>query len=644
MKKIDFFLLLFVIMLSEVNAQQCTGNESINQTFVSFEVTSADTVCSPYMRSLTRSLPGRTVVYLDISAAVGAECFVYEGTSVDIPLGQINDNRTFWIEIPTGVTVFTFQCFKIFQGFALAVQTVEFVTQEVNDLQTSITVTSLNHPANYPQNHLQETVLRSTVPAEYSISFNSPFALQSADWLYILSDGGTALAYTLLPPVPSSVPSPFFINGTEIKIRFSSNDDIQVIFGFSMNIAFVKDLPTTNPPTTEQELTCKPDGKAEIRISNASLVALSCSDGEDDLYVSPNLVEDLSELDPSCVANASNPNFDLYFNNLTSSCTTIQASNGTLFIELVVRCQQNFTTTAAIQRYESKCIKYECEYNLTEVTNSSAILPRIIKQSLDEVKGTGTILPKLIFTDETYSNESENNVVITVPNYVYSKVEITTAEVNFSFFLQVTQCWATQTEDSDSNPRYSIIHSSCPDINANEPSDAVEIDRNYQSNYAAFRFRSFVWTGAIDDDIYVHCQVTICYNSENNQCPSVPVCNKRRRRDWIPEKSQSQVVSSGPLRIRQSKKDTCYEQNGGCSDVCEMRIKDVICSCLEGRVLDIGRKICREKTFEVAEITKVEDQQAIILLGLVIVAIVVCITGFFIKWKRNNGKLVQNLI
>ena len=53
------------------------------------------------------------------------------------------------------------------------------------------------------------------------------------------------------------------------------------------------------------------------------------------------------------------------------------------------------------------------------------------------VQATGTFPVKLIFTDDTYSSELAGDRVVTVPDFVNAKVELSLSGNNNSFFVQV---------------------------------------------------------------------------------------------------------------------------------------------------------------------------------------------------------------
>ncbi|XP_076801576.1 uncharacterized protein LOC143446021 [Clavelina lepadiformis] len=487
------------------------------------------------------------------------------------------------------------------------------------DFVSSVTVNSTNYPSAYPTDYLQETIITSGGVTEFTITFLEPFTVDEGDLLCIKFDDGTELHYSDV----SQAPDPVEKNATKITIQFSTDEDDEGP-GFSLYIA-------GGEPEPEPELTCTSEGETNIRINDDTLTALSCSDPGDYVYVSPTPVEDLDTLDPACVANSSYPSFDLSLNN----CTIVQQTDGVLTVISSVRCQQNLTTSASILRYQYNCINLTCEYNITELLSTSAILPKIIKKRLDAIKEMGSFVVKLIFTDDTYAVELPSNYVVTVPNYVHAKAEMVTSENNSSFFVQVTRCWATRGVQS-SEPSYSIIVQSCEDPSSFDPVDAIQIDRNYEADYSTFRFRSFVWTDALEEAIYLHCEVIICLNSEEEPCPSRPTCDKkRRRRDLFSAGPRSRVISSGPLRVQQKEKESCEKKNGGCSDLCEMRSVEVMCLCNEGRELEGDGKSCHDKTSEVVEILEV-NKQFTALHVVAIIAISICGLGLFLKLKGNR--------
>ncbi|CAK8684803.1 unnamed protein product [Clavelina lepadiformis] len=615
---LTFFLL---VITAKESIQLCEESVTLDSPIVNSVVDNAGSFCNPYQRTYSRAIEGRTVFRADGISVTPARCNVYNGTSnASEPLGAITDGAVCWVEIPDDVVLFTVQCFDIYSSQRFICQTANFTTEEI-DFDSSATVSSANYPSNYPSEHLQETIIRSNEVVEFTITFLEPILFDRAEVLCIKFDDGTELPYADVVIAPD----PIIKNASEITIQFSTNEN-EEFTGFSLDIR--GPLP---------EITCTSQGTTDISINGDTLKTLSCSDPGDYLYISPIPVDNLTTLDPACVANSSFPNFDLQF----SDCSSIQQTNYTITVVSTVRCQQNLSM-AAIQRFEDKCINFTCEYNVTELWSTSGIIPKVMKVILDGVQATGTFPVKLIFTDDTYSSELAGDRVVTVPDFVNAKVELSLPGNNNSFFVQVTRCWATQ-DAHFSDPSYSIIHDSCEDLNSFDPPDAKEIDTNYDANFAAFKFRSFVWTGAIEEEIYLHCEVTLCFNSDDDPCPPRPSCaKKRRRRDSVDDGFKSRVIStSQPLRIRQNEKESCEKENGGCSDVCEMRSADVMCLCYVGRKLAKDGKSCQDKASEVLEIREANDQSNV-LLALVMIATVICALGLVLKLK-GNGKTLLNL-
>lgn len=61
---------------------------------------------------------------------------------------------------------------------------------------------------------------------------------------------------------------------------------------------------------------------------------------------------------------------------------------------------------------------------------------------------------------------------------------------------------------------------SCPADNSFDPSNAINVTRNYQPNIVQFQFLAFAWTETLDQDqsMYIHCDTEICDTNLEEGC------------------------------------------------------------------------------------------------------------------------------
>ncbi|CAK8691415.1 unnamed protein product [Clavelina lepadiformis] len=577
----------------------------------------------------------------------GEDCKIYKGLSLDMEdlLRVIKNPGIGWVDIPEGST-FTVDCTSA-ADIVIGIMEVEYNSAEVL-LPTPGTTAYEAQMLPYPTNFTDEVVFRSSVQCTFYIQ-NFGIGIKPDDWLFMLPDEDSPDAGFRVNSVYSfDTAETRSLQAKILRLQLASfgvsgNGDAYM-FRITANESCVQDFPPTEPPPPppSPELECGEDGEVKIRLSNDTLDDLQVEEN-DAIVISSLPVHDLNSIDLGCLANSTHPEFNLGITN----CSSVESTGDLLQATFTVRRHIYFNQSQPIQRYNDSCVNLTCEWNLTVVVNSSAIFPEIKKLELDAVEEKGEFDVGISFTnDSTYSTELPENSAVKVSDYVHVKVDLTGVDLDSSLHLQLTDCWARPNEIATGSPMYSIINDSCPADNSFDPDDAIMIDRNYDVKYSIFKFRSFVWTLNQEQAIYVYCDVTICHNDVGSGCDSQPECpgDKRRKRDLESSQSQHRVVASGPIFIAQNKKEKCEELNGGCSDLCELRHDDVICSCYNGRKLQENGKTCEEaENHELVEIFE-EKNDSILLAAVALVALVTIVVGVVLKQRsRSKKKNVLNV-
>ncbi|XP_076806472.1 uncharacterized protein LOC143449989 isoform X2 [Clavelina lepadiformis] len=574
----------------------------------------------------------------------GEDCKIYQGFSLDMEdlLGVIKSPGIGWVDVPEGST-FTVDCTSA-ANIVIGIMEVEYNSTEVS-LPTPGTTAYVAEMSEYPTNFTNEVVFRSSVQCTFNVQQNGN-GMSDDDWLFMLPDEDSPDAGIRVGGLDAfGTGETRSLQAKTLKLQLATfgmaRDQDNYSYRITANESCVQDFPPTEPPppTPSLELECGEDGEVKISLSNDTLDDLQVEEN-DAIVISSLPVHDLNSIDPECVANSTHPEFNLGITN----CSSVESTGDLLQATFTVRRHIYFNQSQPIQRYNDYCVNLTCEWNLTVLVNSSAIFPEIKKVQLDAVEKKGEFDVGISFTnDSTYSTELPENSAVKVSDYVHVKVDLTGVDLDSSLHLQLTDCWARPSEIATGSPMYSIINDSCPADNSFDPDDAIMIDRNYDVKYSTFKFRSFVWTQDQEQAIYVYCDVTICHNDVGSGCASQPACpgDKRRKRDLESSQSQHRVVASGPIFIAQNRKEKCEEFNGGCSDVCELRHDDVICSCYNGRKLQENGKICEAENHELVEIFE-EKNDSILFAAVALVALVTIVVGIVLK-QRSKSKNVLNV-
>ncbi|XP_076808926.1 uncharacterized protein LOC143452006 isoform X1 [Clavelina lepadiformis] len=612
---VGFIILILVSLLRSEVSGQCARNTDINGPGQAWSMGST---CSVFNISATRSVVGSIVSYLtpNTNLAAGFQCAFYEGNSTSDPvLGTIGETLAGWVELFQHSAYVFVQCVGLGSDPTINFVATPSIAFERFVNQAVIHVEPPDFPnTNYPTTYLQETAIESKQSTTYMVSFHPTFHI--IDPLWITSDDGTGLVYrgNLM-----TAPEPFNISGNLIKIQFYS-DPAGTRSGFRMTLN--ADLPK---PPPAPELICGDQGQISISLSNQTIIDL-CENEDDYVIISATSVDDVNLVDPVCKANASDPNFNLG----VTDCSTLEVTDGILKAQFLLRCLPKVNESAAIQRYVDGCLNLTCEYNTTELLKAGAILPKIKKVELDSVEEEGRFGVEIFFTtDRSYSVKLSAGAEVEVPDQIYAKMELNS--LDDALHVQLSECWATPSDNHNDVTSYQILDNSCPADNAFDTDDAINIDRNYNATYAAFRFRSFVWTNYDTQTIYVYCHVTICHNDVDPGCLAWPSCSRKRKRHV--STSDSLLIASRPIFISKREAISCEEANGGCSDTCEMRNDDVRCNCHPGRVLLGDGRTCQG--VENSDI--VAGRGSLVILACVITAVVFLVC-FLLVWSKEDMK------
>ena len=86
---------------------------------------------------------------------------------------------------------------------------------------------------------------------------------------------------------------------------------------------------------------------------------------------------------------------------------------------------------------------------------------------------------------------------------------------------KLMDCWATPTNDIDDTTRFDLSNEGCPS------EDWIEL-----KNASCISFPLFGFANALDDNLYVHCEIYICTDSDSDECETstCPASSGSRKR------------------------------------------------------------------------------------------------------------------
>lgn len=212
--------------------------------------------------------------------------------------------------------------------------------------------------------------------------------------------------------------------------------------------------------------------------------------------------------------------------------------------------------TANSQSRQALAAKLRCLFPV-ELMVSTAFLPNIshVTIPLPPAYGVGKFMASMsLFKTEFYEETYQNNPELTTADYLNVGVQLL-GDFTDDIYIRMQRCWATPTEDSESDTSFELIDTGCGTEDAS--SQGLDITVNGDQTFG--RFRAPVFKFVKYTAVWLHCDLQICIR---DTCE--PVCdasprrgnrkNKNRSRrgadspygpeDW----EESHLISIGPLR------------------------------------------------------------------------------------------------
>jgi len=211
--------------------------------------------------------------------------------------------------------------------------------------------------------------------------------------------------------------------------------------------------------------------------------------------------------------------------------------------------------------------KLKCLFPV-ELMVSTAFLPNIshVTIPLPPAYGVGKFMASMsLFKTEFYEETYQSNPELTTADYLNVGVQLL-GDFTDDIYIRMQRCWATPTEDSESDTSFELIDSGCGTEDAT--SQGLDITVNGDQTFG--RFRAPVFKFVKYTAVWLHCDLQICIR---DTCQ--PICandynyydasianprrgnrknkNGRNRRgadspygpeDW----EESHLISIGPLR------------------------------------------------------------------------------------------------
>ncbi|XP_076809685.1 alpha-tectorin-like [Clavelina lepadiformis] len=403
-------------------------------------------------------------------------------------------------------------------------------------------------------------------------------------------------------------------------------------------------------------------GLSEVYAQNVmqeGQLALNCTTERVTIRVSTSYLKNLSvsEVDSLMLVNANKTSFDnaqctqntfsggyYQFDLLLLQCaSSITTDDDNLYASYTVRVMPNFSGQTT-SRDASVYFNLFCHFR--RQVNSSAdevVNPQVTQRRLhvQPELGGDVQLQMARYTNGSFSSRS--SVWNAFDNdLVYIGLSLN-ADDRFNLILQGQQCWATPDSNINNPIRYSIISNGCAE---NDPfiENANEVYKNFNDTWVLFSFTVFHWTGLplANQQMYIHCTVNVCDQSEAANVCNHYSCGKRKRRNILSSASRDQMetISWGPIFLEnndlkekdETNNEMCSKDELACAYDCAVdNFGNAMCYCPEGMISEDNGKLCKENpvNFKFAGLrifllsTSLMEDAVIVTVGIFLFAAIV---------------------
>ncbi|XP_044148317.1 ZP domain-containing protein-like [Bufo gargarizans] len=147
-----------------------------------------------------------------------------------------------------------------------------------------------------------------------------------------------------------------------------------------------------------------------------------------------------------------------------------------------------------------------------------------------------------------YKDEEFQNMWTTVPSLkLDDNIFVRVYMIPGHLIIRLEKCWATPTNDPSHPVQYTFIQDSCSHVFLDE---TLSIIMNGMSAEAMFRIQMFKFVGLAYNNVFLHCSVQICHNTESICKPNCT--NHRRAARERRDLPASHTVTYGPIRLKVS--------------------------------------------------------------------------------------------
>ncbi|KAM5165217.1 alpha-tectorin-like [Mantella aurantiaca] len=254
----------------------------------------------------------------------------------------------------------------------------------------------------------------------------------------------------------------------------------------------------------------------------------------------PIFISDLHLNDPACRGKEIEDYYVFSIQSNFTDCGTIMATDVShiVFINTIHSNSSDVVTRAYINI--TFACRYPVNYMVQQPNGESRISVDIRTITLTTEDGNFSV-SMMLYKDEAFQDMWTSIPFLKLDDNIFVKVYMIPGHL----IIRLEKCWATPTNDPSHPVQYTFIQDSCSHVFLDE---TLSIIMNGMSSEAMFRIRMFKFVGLAYSNVFLHCSVQICHNTEAICKPNCTNYRRisRNKRDL----SASHTITYGPIKLK----------------------------------------------------------------------------------------------
>lgn len=261
--------------------------------------------------------------------------------------------------------------------------------------------------------------------------------------------------------------------------------------------------------------------------------------------------EHLRLIDPECTATENETHF--FLQTKTDECGTIlkHTKDHAIYSNMVseIPIKENQIVT----RVRDAMIPFHCYYSKWGVVSSIGIRPSSTKIVLSS-KGFGKFTLSLdLFRSPEFTapfSQDDFPVEFTIRERVYFEARVDTIDTTLS--ILALDCYATPSQDRNSQPRYDIIKDGC----SVDDDDTLQFHDSPGNQSQRWSLEAFQYVSK-HPYVFFHCQVQVCDAADPASRCARGCIQRRRRSEKVLHDNPDDIyaLAQGPLALNRDKRE-----------------------------------------------------------------------------------------